>query len=136
MTTTPFDVGLGGMVDFDKGDFSGRTALHAVSDTPCRTWGMRVADGVAHLGRVLVSRSTGDIIGRVCSSGWSPFQSSGVAIVRFDSTDYGPDEIVGVACIDTTDHDGVICALPMIDPDRLIPRGKLVDIPQPPLTLA
>jgi len=24
----------------------------------------------------------------------------------------------------------------MIDPDRLIPRGKLVDIPPPPLTLA
>jgi glycine cleavage system aminomethyltransferase T len=97
---------------------------------------MRVDDSVAHLGRVLVSRSTGEIIGRVCSSGWSPFQSCGVAIVRFDSADYGPDDIVGVACIDGTDHEGAVCTLPMIDPDRLIPRGKLVDIPQPPLTLA
>jgi aminomethyltransferase len=136
MTTTPFDVGLGGMVDFAKGDFSGRAALHAVADTLCRTWGMRVDGSVASLGRVLVSRSTGDVIGRVCSSGWSPFQGSGVAIVRFDSTDYGPDDIVGVACIDGDDHEGVICTLPMIDPDRLIPRGKLVDIPQPPLALA
>ena len=136
MTTTPFDIGLGGMVDFDKGDFSGRAALHAVSDTLCRTWGMHVDDSVAHLGRVLVSRSTGDIIGRVCSSGWSPFQTKGVAIVRFDSVDYGPGDVIGVACIDGADHEGVICTLPMIDPDRMIPRGKLVDIPPPPLTLA
>jgi glycine cleavage system aminomethyltransferase T len=136
MTTTPFDVGLGGMVDFNKGNFSGRSALQTAADSLCRTWGMRVDDSVAHLGRVLVSRSTGEIIGRVCSSGWSPFQSCGVAIVRFDSADYGPDDIVGVACIDGTDHEGAVCTLPMIDPDRLIPRGKLVDIPQLPLTLA
>ncbi len=136
MTTTPYDVGLGGMVNFDKGNFSGRAALQTAADSSCRTWGMRIDDSVAHLGRVLVSRSTGEIIGRVCSSAWSPFQTLGVAIVRFDSADYGPDDVVGVACIDGTDHEGVVCTLPMIDPDRLIPRGKLVDIPQRPLTLA
>jgi len=136
MTTTPFDVGLGGMVDFDKGDFSGRAALERAADSPCRTWGMRTDDSVAHLGRVLVSRSTGEIIGRVCSSAWSPFQTRGVAIVRFDSDAHQPGDHVGVACIDGTDHEGVVCTLPMIDPDRLIPRGKLVDIPPPPLTLA
>ena len=136
MTTTPFDVGLGGMVDFAKGDFSGRSALEAASESTCRTWGMRVDGSVAHLGRVIVSRSTGEIIGRVCSSAWSPFQALGVAIVRFDSAEFGPGDVVGVACIDGSDHEGAVCTMPMIDPERLIPRGKLVDIPQRPLTLA
>lgn len=138
MTTTPFDVGLGAMVDFDKGEFSGRTALQKAVDAPNRTWGLRIADGIAHLGRVLVDSSTGDIIGRICSSGWSPLQSCGVAIVRFDSDEYGPGDSVTVACIGdaaglATDCEAVVCTLPMIDPDRLIPRGKLVDIPTLPL---
>jgi glycine cleavage system aminomethyltransferase T len=136
MTTSPFDVGLGAMVDFDKGDFSGRSALLAVQNSPCRTWGMRIDGSVANLGRVIVSQSTGEIVGKVCSSGWSPFQECGVAIVRFDSAEFAPGDPVAVACIDGTDHDGTVCTLPMIDPDRLIPRGKLVDVPSPPHTLA
>lgn len=110
-TTTPFEAGLGHMIEFEKGDFIGKAALKK-ADRRRITWGMRVDRGVAQLGRVLTS--DGSIIGRVCSSGWSPFQKRGVAIV----------------CMDGKTQRAEICDLPMYDARREIPRGKRVDIPE------
>ena len=124
--TTPFAVGLGHMVEFDHRDFVGRAALEAAS-RDCRTWGMRVAGGVAVLGRVVTMG--GEVAGRVCSSGWSPYQKCGVCIVRMDRAAQGPGTRVEVEGTDGTRLHGVLCTLPMYDADRLIPRGKLVDIP-------
>lgn len=126
-TTTPFAAGLGGFVDFDKGDFIGRSAL-ANADRSCRTWGLRTSGGVADLGRTVSVE--GRPVGRVCSSGWSPYQQCGVAIVRLDDTTLGPRAAVGVECADGEVRHGQLCTLPMYDADRLIPRGKLVDIPE------
>jgi len=131
-TTTPFVAGLGGFVDFDKGDFIGRAAL-LDADRSCRTWGLRTTGGVADLGdTVFVSDGSvdGRPVGRVCSSGWSPFQHCGVAIVRMDDTTFGPGASVEVECADGEIRPGELCALPMYDAERLIPRGKLVDIPE------
>ena len=131
-TTTPFAAGLGDFVDFDKGDFIGRAAL-LDADRSCRTWGLRTTGGVADLGdTVFVSDGSvdGRPVGRVCSSGWSPFQHCGVAIVRMDDTTFGPGASVEVECADGEIRPGELCALPMYDAERLIPRGKLVDIPE------
>jgi len=64
-TTTPFAVGLGRFIDFEKGDFVGRTALMA-ADKTCRSWGIRVEGGTAVRGDTL--EKSGQPIGRVTSS--------------------------------------------------------------------
>jgi aminomethyltransferase len=126
-TTTPFAAGLGGFVDFDKGDFIGRAAL-LNADRSCRTWGLRTNGGVADLGDTL--SVDGQPAGRVCSGGWSPYQQCGVAIVRMEDATFGPGAAVEVVCADGETRSGDLCTLPMFDPERLIPRGKLVDIPE------
>jgi aminomethyltransferase len=124
--TTPFEAGLGNFIDFDDRDFIGRKALEN-ADKSSRTWGMRVAGGVSQLGRVIWMGET--VVGRVCSSGYSPYQGCGVCIVRMDNLSIGPGKKVHVLCTDGSTQEGELCSLPMYDEERLIPRGKLVDIP-------
>jgi len=126
---TPFEAGLGAYVEFDHRDFIGRKALETANRS-CRTWGMRVKGGVAQLGRTIYIGNS--IVGRVCSSGYSPFQECGVCIVRMDSVDDGPGTIAQVEMAQGGYGDAELCTLPMYDAKRLIPRGKLVDIPQRP----
>ena len=128
--TTPFEAGLGNFVDFDNRDFIGRKALE-VADKSSKTWGMRVMGGVSQLGRVMWVGET--VVGRVCSSGYSPYQNCGVCIVRMDDPAIGPGTKVNVLCADGSIQEGELCTLPMYDADRLIPRGKLVDIPTEPI---
>lgn len=125
-TTTPFQAGLGVFVDMDKKDFIGKTALED-ADRRRAVWGMRVDDGIARLGRVM--RRDGVLAGAVTSSGWSPFQGCGVAIVRLDDPDLGPEAVFAVDCIDGSSRRGEVCDLPMYDQQREIPRGKRVAIP-------
>ena len=128
--TTPFDAGLGHMVEFDHRDFTGRAALEQ-ADRACRTWGMRVQGGVAALGRVITIG--GQVSGLVCSSGWSPYQGCGVCIVRMDDAAHGPGTRIEVQALDGSLLSGELCTFPMYDENRLIPRGKLVDIPTDPI---
>lgn len=126
-STTPFDAGLGAFVDLDKPDFIGREAL-LKAPKDCRTWGMKTVGGVARLGRSI--RLDGEVVGRVCSSTWSPYLHCGVAIVRMDDALLQPGDSVQVDCIDEQQHDATICRLPMYDENREIPRGLKIDIPQ------
>ena len=128
-STTPYAAGLGNFVELDKGDFIGREAL-ITADRACRTWGMRVAGGVAALGPVV--ESEGKIVGKVCSSGWSPYQERGVALVRMNDPAVVPGTTVTVETTEGSRLHAELCALPMYDPERLIPRGKLIDIPEQP----
>jgi glycine cleavage system aminomethyltransferase T len=125
-TVTPFAAGLGAMVDLDKQYFIGKTALQN-GDQRRRTWGLRVPGGVARIGYGL--KNDGVPAGRVCSTAWSPFQQCGVAIVRLDDPDLGPGTVLDVVCHDNEVRPSETCDLPMYDRDRLIPRGKMVDIP-------
>ena len=128
-SVTPFAAGLGSMVNLDKGDFIGRTALET-SDRRRRTWGLRVSESVARLGEVL--SWNGVPVGRVCSTAWSPFQRCGVAIVRLDDAELGPGVDLDAECEDGALHPAQLCELPMYDQDRRIPRGELVDVPDLP----
>ena len=125
-TVTPFDAGLGRFVDLAKGDFIGKKALER-ADRRCRTWGLRTEGGIAQLGRT-VSRG-GSAVGRVTSIAWSPFQQCGVAIARMDDRIDGPGTQLDVESFDGPVLRGELCTLPMYDPERLIPRGRLIDIP-------
>ena len=125
--TTPFEVGLGAMIDFDKGDFIGREALMNANRS-CLLWGMKVEGGTPWNGRSI--RIDDEPVGLVCSSAWSPYLRCGVAFVRMDLAEHGPGTQVLVDCKDGQVHEGELCELPMYDKDRLIPRGKAVDIPE------
>ena len=125
-TVTPFDAGLGRFVDLAKGDFIGKKALER-ADRRCRTWGLRTEGGIAQLGRT-VSRG-GSAVGRVTSIAWSPFQQCGVAIARMDDRIDGPGTQLDVESFDGPVLRGELCTLPMYDPERLIPRGRLIGIP-------
>ena len=125
-TVNPFEAGLGRFVELDKPDFIGKEALVG-ADRACRTWGLQTQRGIAQLGRTL-SRN-GEPVGRVCSTAWSPYLQCGVAIARMDDPADGPG-----TRIDVESHEGAVLrgelrTLPMYDPERLIPRGLLVDIP-------
>lgn len=125
-TTTPFAAGLGDFVDFDKGDFIGRAALLG-ADRSCRTWGMRTTGGVAPLRDTITI--DGEAVGSVRATAWSPYLQCGVSIVRMRSAQHGPSSKVSVETVDGSAA-AVVCSMPFYDSERLIPRGKLVDIPE------
>ena len=118
--TNPFSVGLGRFVDFKKDDFNGKKAL-LNANKDCRSWGIRVVDGIAKKGRSIKLKNQS--IGKVTSSTWSPYQVCGVGIVFLDNSDVGPGSIVDVECTDEKFHKAEICKLPMYDPKGEIVRG-------------
>ena len=128
-SVTPFAAGLGAMVDLEKEDFIGKTAL-VQADKSRRTWGLQCEGSVARHGETL--SLNGELVGRVCSSAWSPFLQCGVAIVRLNGAQHGPGTRLQVECLDGSRRDAEVCELPMYDRDGEIQRGKCTDIPEIP----
>ena len=127
--TNPFSVGLGRFVDLEKDDFIGKQAL-LNADKECRSWGIRVMDGIAKKGRSIKLNNKN--VGKVTSSTWSPFQVCGVGIILLDNSDIGPGEIIDVECVDNKIHKAEICKLPMYDPNGEIVKGVNKNIPKGP----
>ncbi|MDC3077021.1 aminomethyl transferase family protein, partial [Candidatus Pelagibacter sp.] len=127
--TNPYDVGLGKYVDLKKNYFIGKSALET-ADKDKRCWGIRVENGTALKGSYIKLNS--EIVGKVTSSTWSPFQKCGVGIVLLNNTKHKPGIIVDVDCNDNKTHKGEICTLPMYDFKNEIVRGLKTDIPKGP----
>ena len=127
--TNPFSVGLGHFVDLEKDDFIGKKAL-LNANKECRSWGIRVVNGIAKKGRSL--KLNGKIVGKVTSSTWSPYQVCGVGIALLDNSEIGPGTVIDVECIDNKIHKAELCKLPMYDSKGEIVRGIKKDIPQNP----
>jgi aminomethyltransferase len=127
--TNPFTVGLGRFVDLEKEDFIGKKAL-LNADKECRSWGIRVVDGIAKKGRSI--KLNDKSIGKITSSTWSPYQVCGVGIVLLDKSEIGPGIIVEVECTDEKFHKAEICKLPMYDPNGEIVKGINKSIPKGP----
>ena len=83
--------------------------------------------GWAALGRKVYIDN--QVAGKVCSNGWSPFLQCGVAIVRMDRPDDGPNTKVTADCIDGKRNSAELCSMPFYDEKGEIPRGKRIDIP-------
>jgi len=132
-TTTPFEVGFEGLVDFGKDDFIGRSALEA-ADRRCRTWGLTCAEGTPRHGRTLTLAS--GQVGRVTSSAWSPTLQCGIAIIRLDDPELGSGAELNVECADGVVHTATVCELPMYDKAGDIPRGRAADSPEFPGVIA
>ena len=129
-TTTPYCAGLGHFVKLSDREFIGKAALEK-ADKRTRTFGMRVRGGIAERGRSI--SVDGNIVGQVCSSSWSPYQGCGVALVRMDDPDFGPDTEVAVTSPDGLAYSAQICALPMYDAEGAIVRGRNTDLPKGPV---
>ncbi len=127
--TNPFSVGLGHFVDLSKDDFIGKEALIA-ANKDCLTWGIRIQNGIALKGETL--KVENEIVGKVTSSTWSPFQECGVGIVHMNEKKFIPGYIVDVICLDGEVRQGELCNLPMYDIDGEIVRGINKDIPSKP----
>ena len=118
---------LGRFVDLNKPDFVGKAVLER-ADRSCRTWGFADAGGTsrssAARSTATASRSAGCARppGRRTCSAASP-------IARMDDPADGPGTQLDVESHEGAMLRGELCTLPMYDPERLIPRGLLVDIP-------
>jgi len=119
-------VGLGKFVDLEKENFIGKEALIA-ADKKCKTWGIRVKDGIALKGDSL--KIKGENVGKVTSSTWSPYQVCGVGIVQMNNYNLGPGTVIEVICIDGEIRTGELCKLPMYDSKGEIVRGINKEIP-------
>ena len=97
------------------------------TDKECRSWGIRVVDGIAKKGRSV--KIDNQYIGKVTSSTWSPYQVCGVGIVLLDKSDLGSGSVVDVERVDEKIHKAELCKLPMYDPDGEIVRGINKKIP-------
>ena len=124
--TNPFTVGLGRFVDLEKENFIGKKALEN-ADKSCRSWGIRIVDGIAKKGRSI--KLNDQIIGNITSSTWSPYQVCGVGIALLDTSEIGPGTVVDVECTDEKIHKAELCKLPMYDPKGEIVRGINKRIP-------
>lgn len=122
--TTPYDAGLGMLVDLNKPDFVGRDAL-LKADRRKRLFGLTSETGVPRVGtRVL---DDGESVARMTIGDWSPTLGKGIGYVMFDRPESprGPwaGQTLTIKTPDGQTHDCEISELPFIDPEKRIPRG-------------
>ena len=117
--TTPFDLGLGGFVDFDH-DFVGRDALQTAERSPRFTGFTTEARDIKWGSPVLAS---GKAVGCVKAFELSPTLGMGVGYVLFDTPDAMAANAYTVKGRDGNEHTLTLHALPFFDPDKCIPRG-------------
>tara|TARA_B110000003_G_scaffold57212_1_gene57304 strand:+ start:1730 stop:2845 length:1116 start_codon:yes stop_codon:yes gene_type:complete len=117
--TTPFDLGLGGFVDFDH-DFVGRAVLRATERAPRFTGFMTEAKDIKWGSPVLAS---GNAVGHVKAFELSPTLGTGIGYVLFDIPAAMSANTFTVKGRDGNEHPLTLHALPFFDTDKLIPRG-------------
>ena len=130
MTTAenPFEVGLGGRIDFDKGDFIGREKLLRIAETgPARQMKGVILDGAAlmknneHRWPVYAGDTE---VGAMTSAVHSPRldQNIGFALLQMEWAKHGE----GLAVETPEGRRGLTLAeMPFIDPKKQIPRAAL-----------
>lgn len=126
-STTPYDVGLGRFIDEDKAAFIGKAAL-AAAPRASRLIGVTCPTGEPIIGGVVLIN--GEPAGRVTAGATSPYLRAGIGFALMDLPEPVEGTPVSIACIDGKHHEGALHAVPFYDQDALIPRGKLVDIPE------
>ncbi len=127
-TTTPFDAGLERFVDEHKNDFIGKKALQSASRKP-RLFGVKCPTGEPLIAASVVSN--GNSVGQVTAGAFSPFLGHGIGIVRMATAEHNFGDVVSVGCKDGEQKEATLVELPFYDKEAEIPRGKLVDIPEP-----
>ncbi|MYH72229.1 MAG: aminomethyl transferase family protein, partial [Acidimicrobiia bacterium] len=120
---TPFSAGLGHFVNFDKGEFIGRTALERVDRTQL-LFGLICPTAVPEA-FMSVHFENGPV-GHITVGTWSPTLEAGVGYVRFDRPLAGGDwlgQTVFLHDQDGTPHESTVDLLPFIDKEKQLPRA-------------
>ena len=117
--TTPFDLGLGGFVDFDH-DFVGRDALQSAERSPRFTGFMTEARDIKWGSTVLAG---GQPVGHVKAFEPSPTMGNGIGYVLFDTPEAMAANAFTVKSRDGNEYPLALHALPFFDADKCIPRG-------------
>lgn len=117
--TTPFDLGLGGFVDFEH-EFVGRDAL-LKADRRARFSGFVTETQDIKWGSPVISGS--QTVGQVKAFAMAPSLGQGVGYILFDSAD-----AMALSDFSVCDRSGIDCSLelhslPLFDPEKRIPRG-------------
>lgn len=122
--TTPYDVGLGALVELNGQHFVGRDAL-LKADKRQRLFGLTSLTGIPRVGTQVLY--DGVQVARMTIGDWSPTLKRGIGYVLFDQPENDAGAWVGQSLkICTPDgklHDCEIVPLPFIDPEKRIPRG-------------
>ena len=117
--TTPFDLGLGGFVDFGH-DFVGRDALQTAERAPRFSGFVTEAKDIKWGSPVLAS---GKAVGRVQAFELSPTLGKGIGYVLFDTPAAMTANTFTVTGRDGKEHPLALHTLPFFDADKRIPRG-------------
>jgi aminomethyltransferase len=85
-TRSPFELGLGWMVDFDKGPFTGRRALQVEAQAGSK-WariGLDIPGNVAADGAILYHGKKREV-GQITSAAWSPITKRSIALAEVEA---------------------------------------------------
>ena len=117
---TPFEAGLGALVDLEKGDFVGREAL-VNADRQTLLLGLTCSGTTPSFGSQIIDN--GAVVGHITAGVPSPTLGLGVGYARFA----GPGDWVGremeLRLPDGSTHVSNIVDLPFFDKERKIVRG-------------
>jgi glycine cleavage system aminomethyltransferase T len=120
VTMTPFEAGLGALVDLDKGDFIGRDALLS-ADHGKRLFGLKCAEGVPDYRQAIVDGD--EIVGHVTAGAWSPYLEAGIGYARFEKPGAWVGRRLALRVADGPALGCEIVDLPFYDPEKRIPKG-------------
>ncbi len=123
-TMTPFEAGLGALIDFANPSFVGRNVLKS-ADRGCLLFGLVSATAIPAIGNeVLVG---GRAVGRMTVGDWSPTLEAGIGYVRFHRPGDGQDGWLGEAVVFRdnmgNEHAAEVVSPPFFDAEKRIPRG-------------
>lgn len=119
-TMTPYEAGLGALVDLDKPGFVGRDAL-AKAERGCLLFGLTCAGVVPSSGLEVLDGEHD--VGRITAGAWSPYLQTGIGFVRFQEHGDWLGRKLTVCALDGSRHACEIVALPFYDAGKKIPRG-------------
>ncbi|MBT5433381.1 MAG: aminomethyltransferase family protein [Alphaproteobacteria bacterium] len=123
---TPFEAGLGWVVDLAKDDFVGRAALLDADQRPL-LYGLTCAAALPAVGSTILD---GDKpVGRMTMGVRSPTLDCGIGYVLFDEPGDWPGRTLQIRLPSGESHPCEIVELPFFDPEKQIARGLDRSIP-------
>ena len=127
-TMTPFEAGLGQIIDLRKKDFVGRKAL-INSDKRALLFGLTCESTVPASGSLVFDNEIDEPIGQITAGVPSPTLGLGIGYVRFSKPGDWIGRSLSLQLPDKTIHVGRIVELPFFDREKNIVRGKDRRIP-------
>jgi aminomethyltransferase len=126
---SPYEIGLGSLVDLEKENFIGKKALEFLSTKfGKRLFGITTNKEIIPRAKVYLS-SNEQKIGYLSASTWSPTLEKYVGYVRFDYPGEWKEFQIKVESVNDNLADCEIIDLPFYDKEKLIPKGIDKNIP-------